>query len=165
MTKPVVYADPEINAVQEFHLKFGQLAPENITHLTRRKMLERVKFHFEEASEEFAKAAAAQDMALMADALVDAVYVLKGSAVMLGLTSVWSKLWNDVHEANMRKVPGATHRGNLVDVKKPPGWVGPQTLAILAEAGYRVEEFFPDGDVSNESRCLDDLIHLDRDNA
>ena len=158
-------SDPEINDVKEFHLKFGQLAPEEISHLTKRKMLERVRFHFEEASEEFGKAAAAQDMELLADALVDAVYVLKGTAVMLGLSGIWHILWNDVHGANMRKERGTTHRGNLVDVMKPPGWVGPQTAGILEEAGYNRATFFPstkpDGD---ESLCLDDLIHLDRDN-
>jgi len=161
---PTEDVDDEIYDVHHFHQRFGQLAPDEITHLTQRKLAERANFHLEEAVVEFRKAAASQDMALMADALVDAVYVLKGTAVMLGLTGIWRHLWNDVHEANMRKVPGTTHRGNKVDVMKPPGWVGPQTGAVLCMAGYDKAQFCNLLGEVDETKCLDDLVHLEKDN-
>jgi predicted HAD superfamily Cof-like phosphohydrolase len=156
--------DRECQDVREFHMKFGQLAPNEITHLTKRKLMERAKFHLEEAFEEFCKAAEAQDMAMMADALIDGVYVLKGTAVMLGLDRAWRALWDDVHSANMRKVPGATHRGAKVDVCKPPGWVGPQTEVVLALNGYNRAQFCNLFGEIDETRCLDDLVHLEKDN-
>ena len=75
------------------------------------------------------------DLPLVADALVDLVYVALGGALILGLP--WQQLWDDVHRANMAKVPGATHRvGHGFDAKKPPGWVPPKTLEILVAAGF-----------------------------
>lgn len=161
---PVAQLDHECLDVMNFHVKFGQLAPSEVTHLTKRKLMERAKFHFEEAYEEFCKAVEAQDMELMADALVDGVYVLKGTAVMLGLCPIWRALWDDVHGANMRKVPGTTHRGNKVDVMKPPGWVGPQTGAVLSMAGYDKARFCNLLGEVDETKCLDDLVHLEKDN-
>lgn len=151
-------ADTEFVDVMKFHVKFGQLATAFPRHLTQRKLGERINFMFEELKE-FAEAAGfrqdithdedsgrpniifaiddqnvPQDIALQADALVDLVYVAKGTAVMMGLP--WEELWDDVQGANMRKVRGMTHRGNLMDVSKPPGWVGPRTMEILQAAGY-----------------------------
>lgn len=162
----------ELADVLAFHKKFGQLAPSKITHLTLRKMEERIAFHQEEGVTELRRASEAQDMALMLDALVDAVYVIKGTAVMLGISpEMWDEAWSDVQRANMAKVRGMTQRGNLVDVCKPPGWVPPQTDAILEMNGYRPEEWFTsdngtdDPHSNDEVRIrkellLDDDVHL-----
>ena len=125
--------DYEYLDVKSFHIKFGQLASPEVRHLTRRKLLERASFMQEEL-DEFKLALETQDLPLLADALIDLVYVAKGTAVMMGLP--WAALWDDVQWANMAKVHGTTHRGNLVDVRKPPGWEGPKTLQILTKAGY-----------------------------
>lgn len=77
----------------------------------------------------------AQDIDEQADALIDLVYVAKGTAVMMGLP--WDMLWDDVQRANMSKEAGVGKRGHLVDCIKPPGWVPPQTHEILQLAGYR----------------------------
>src|SRR5574343_431048 len=146
--------DAECQDVATFQRKFGIIVSEKPTHVTRRKLGERLEFHLEEAVKEFQKAIAAQDMAALADSLVDAVYVIKGTAVMLGLAEAWTDLWNDVHRANMEKVPGATHRGHAVDVTKPPGWKGPETLRILYAHGYRRERFCRM--VIDETLCVDD---------
>ena len=134
--------------VADFNRKFSMLIGYRPQHLTKRKLIERVEFMREELRE-FAEAAglagdlhvlcegtASQDLAGMADALVDIVYVAKGTAVMMGLGEVWPEMWAEVQRANMAKERGVGKRGNLVDCIKPPGWVGPNHEAILARAGY-----------------------------
>lgn len=130
--------------VCEFNRKFGLMIHNRPTHLTTRKLNERIEFMREEL-QEFEDAAnglngfindqsLVQDMVEMADALVDLVYVAMGTAVMMGLP--WQQLWDDVHRANMSKVLGPTKRNHRVDLMKPEGWVEPKTLEILTQAGY-----------------------------
>ena len=71
-----------------------------------------------------------------------------GTANMMGLP--WQALWEDVHRANMAKVPGITKRGHLVDCVKPGGWVGPKTLEILEHHNYNKEV-----DSKEENHCDD----------
>lgn len=141
-------AASESNDVLEFMRKFGQTfkrgephddrslnaeIPFKPRHLTERKLRERHNFMAEELNE-FRDAALVQDLEGLADALVDLVYVAKGTANLMGLP--WEELWADVHRANMEKVRGIGSRGNLVDCIKPPGWNPPNTKAILEAAGY-----------------------------
>ena len=79
-----------------------------------------------------------------ADALCDAVYFIKGTAIMLGLP--WAQLWDDVQRANMTKVRGVGKRGHIVDLVKPPGWQGPRTYEILIAAGYNEDSVEPERD-------------------
>lgn len=149
----------EFDDVRAFHERFGLLHPVTPGHLTGRKLAERANFMLEELME-FAKAAGLttnvlyfadvicgrhrfefvpmddgdQNLDGQADALVDLVYVALGTAVQMGLP--WTKLWDDVHRANMTKVRGASDRAH-VDVVKPPGWQPPRTAEILDEAGYQ----------------------------
>lgn len=154
--------------VRDFQEKFGHLSHYKPTKLTKRKLLERIKFMQEEL-DEFTRGCGitrmhgaltpedvyyddggVQDFAEQADALVDLVYVALGSAVMLGLP--WQELWDDVQRANMAKERGISHRGNLVDCIKPPGWVPPKTEEILVQAGYNKESEY----------LADDIIHLEQ---
>lgn len=148
--------DKELADVHRFHSKFSLIRNKRPSHLTRRKLVERIDCLSEELLE-FREAVEHQSLPDQADALVDLVYFAKGTAVMLGLP--WSRLWDDVQDANMRKVPGRTKRGHRVDVTKPQGWVGPQTMGILYEAGYAREEWClddrPNSPIS-EARCHDD---------
>lgn len=152
------YGRNEFVDVQRFQTKFGHLVSHEPTHLTKRKLLERIQFLQEELDEfvlgcgfEFSgidengdnqdglyNNGKEQDMGLMADALIDLVYVAKGTAVMMGLP--WDELWDDVQRANMAKVRGISHRGNLVDCVKPEGWVPPRTKDILYLAGYQLDK-------------------------
>ncbi len=131
----------EYHDVIEFRRKFGHPVSEKIVHLTKRRLLQRTNAMLAEL-EEFATAGGmtlsggkfmscnqSQDLAGQADALVDLVYFALGTAIMLGIP--WFELWDDVHAANMRKVPGPTG-----DVIKPPGWIGPKTQEILERHGY-----------------------------
>lgn len=119
--------------VKKFYEKFRLYTGGSPRFLSANKAKERIEFLREEL-QEFEQAVAERDIAGQADALVDLVYVVLGTAVSMGLP--WQELWDDVHGANMRKVLGQTHRGHAVDVTKPEGWVGPQTTRILMDAGY-----------------------------
>lgn len=144
--------DAEYLDVRAFQQKFGQLVGERPRFLTERKAVERIKFMGEELNE-FVKGMNEKNILEMADALVDLVYVAKGTAVMMGLP--WRALWNDVHDANMSKVPGKTHRGDLVDVCKPAGWAEPVTGDILDAYGF-----------DDSAYCMagaDDEVHLIKD--
>lgn len=150
------HVDRESRDVREFQKKFGHITNDTPTHLTRRKLMERIQCMQEELNE-FTEAVADQDLAAQADALVDLVYFAKGTANMLGLP--WDALWADVHDANMAKVAGVGPRGHKVDCIKPVDWVGPQTLEILEDAGYVRTNFtsiYPWDDKINEERCCDD---------
>jgi predicted HAD superfamily Cof-like phosphohydrolase len=120
----------EMEDVRAFYEKFKQPMAKTPTQklVTERRVQERINFMQEEL-DEFKRDYERGDLAGMADALIDLVYVVKGTAIEMGLP--WEELWLDVQRANMAKVIGTTHRGIKIDVTKPPGWVGPQTEAIL----------------------------------
>lgn len=87
-----------------------------------------------EELEEFEDAYEDGDQAEMADALVDLVYVVLGTAHVLGYP--WEAVWQEVHQANMRKqrAPSSgegSRYGNGYDVIKPAGWVAPNVAAVL----------------------------------
>lgn len=128
-----VEEDREFLMVRKFYRKFGFLESATPTHLTRRKLADRIQMMNEELFE-FTRAALAQDMEGMFDALLDLVVFAKGTASMMGLP--WRAGFDDVHRANMAKVRGPTKRGQRDDITKPPGWVGPRTAEILKAAGY-----------------------------
>lgn len=170
--------DNELEDVRAFQQKFGQLCHATPGHLTKRKLKERVEFLLEELRE-FADAAGLiilgadgsaelsvelnefdhdQELPLQADALVDLVYVAKGTAVMLGLP--WGELWDDVQRANLAKERGVGPRGHLVDCVKPPGWEPPKTELILAQAGYTAADWtHPETGLIDEEVCRDDAVH------
>jgi hypothetical protein len=67
-------------------------------------------------------------IAEITDALIDLVYFALGAAVMMGIP--WDQCWDIVQEANMQKElvgnPSESKRHNVLDVKKPVGWVDPR---------------------------------------
>jgi hypothetical protein len=134
MGEPIRAEEPEYLDVRKFHLKFNQVAGFRPQFISTRLAEERFKFMQEELREWWELGVMKGNLAEIADGLIDLVYVAKGTAVMYGLP--WRELWDDVHGANMRKVPKITHRGTAHDVGKPEGWVGPQTWSILNAAGF-----------------------------
>lgn len=178
--------DFEFLDVKAFHQKFKQLNGDTPQHLTRRKMAERANFLLEELME-FAAASGLklqhqgfdedlkfivdeedhdQNMELQADALIDLVYVAKGTAVMMGLP--WKALWDDVQRANMAKALGETPRSKanpgqfLMDVGKPKGWIPPHTESILELAGYDRSDFTFNGEVDDQF-CVDDAVYCKKE--
>lgn len=122
-----VFGDKELKDVQDFQDMIGCPRAE-IPHLDDgllKKRLEFVKEELEELEESYVNL----DLAGVADALIDLVYVIKGTALSLGLP--WEELWNDVHRANMTKIPlGETHRAKY-DAAKPDDFVPPRTHDII----------------------------------
>lgn len=125
----------EVEDVRDFMEKFGLPRAEAKIPLGKDDLHDRMILVAEEYHE-LLVAVAADDVAAIADALVDLVYVTVGTAVAMGLP--WEALWADVHRANMAKVPGANQRGLRRDVTKPPGWEPPRTAAILRAHGFEV---------------------------
>lgn len=123
--------------VGNFHEKFGL---RSVTHngpnpdMPELGLVEfRIAFLTEELKE-FTDAYDEENMAGMADALIDLVYVAMGTAHLMGLP--WQELWDEVQQANMAKVRAAADgsnslRGSPFDVVKPPGWEPPDIAGIL----------------------------------
>lgn len=133
--------------VGDFHVKFNLPAVEGYwlakpTGLENDEALMAFRTKFlDEELDEFKKGRDEGDVAQMADALIDLVYVALGTAHFLGLP--WDSLWEDVQRANMTKVRAAadgsdSKRGSAFDVVKPPGWQGPNTNSILRDYGFEV---------------------------
>jgi len=96
------------------------------------RLEERKVYLFEEVRE-LTAAIADGDMIEVADALVDLVYIIKGTAASLGMN--WPALWQTVHASNMAKVRADTvdesKRGIIGDVYKPNGWTPPDIATAL----------------------------------
>lgn len=115
--------------VREFQLKFW---PEYVVDRPSWRHLPAVLAayrHVLEEVDELGRALEARDLEGALDAVVDAVYVLCGLAVRLGLPL--DEAWERVHRANLAKARGAGPRG-AIDVVKPPGWE-PPVLRDLVE--------------------------------
>lgn len=124
--------DRETAAVQDFRDKFGMTAKQ----LVRPGLLPGPDFelrrkYLHEELEEFEAAYWDADVVKMFDALLDLTYIVKGTACLMGITSIqWALGFDVVHNANMQKqrVPSASHskRGDPLDVIKPEGWEPPE---------------------------------------
>lgn len=94
----------------------------------------RISFLFEEIRE-LIEGQGERNLAKVADSIVDAVYVLLGTAHYMGLP--FDTLWEAVHRANMTKRPwreGDPIKPRNVqglEIVKPEGWVGPNIQRIL----------------------------------
>lgn len=75
--------------------------------------------------------ASPENITEVADALVDSVYVLLGTAVALDLP--WQELWDEVHRSNMAKVhsDGSIKRREDGKILKPEGWKPPDLHTII----------------------------------
>lgn len=118
--------------VQDFHKKFKVPVNKTPTQLPRKVMEFRTKF-MEEEYEELLDAYRRRDLAGQFDALIDLVYVILGTADMMGLK--FDKGWDLVHQANMKKVRAKSakqsKRGHSYDVVKPEGWEAPDLTKLV----------------------------------
>lgn len=127
--------------VMLFHIKYDHSTPvgPNDNFDDQALMGFREKFLAEEL-DEFREGLEEHDMAKVADALVDLVYVAMGTAYLLGLP--WQHLWNAVQRANMEKVRATSasqsKRDSASDVIKPEGWQPPNIAGILHTHGWDV---------------------------
>ena len=118
--------------VADFHTEIlGVEEPEIPTFNQPDWIIERTRFMMEEL-QEFTSAAMQRDMVEAADGLADLVYVALGTAWMMGLP--FEKIFDHVHNCNMKKQRGIGPRGNVIDAIKPPGWQPPnQGIAKILE--------------------------------
>lgn len=122
--------------VGEFHAKFGL----PITRRDRPAAFpapEVVKYRFQFMQEElteFAEGCTENDLAKVADALADLVYVALGTAHYFGIP--FEEVWQAVQQANMRKIrtlePNLEHKRGMVEViRKPIDWEPPRITLLL----------------------------------
>jgi predicted HAD superfamily Cof-like phosphohydrolase len=115
--------------VHLFHRKMDLLHPKIPQLLSTGLMVQRENF-IQEELDELMVAFYGDNLAAVADALVDLVYVVMGTAVMMGLP--WQAIWDAVQYANIRKERDYSrdtehHKG----VVKPPGWTPPDIDGVL----------------------------------
>lgn len=76
-----------------------------------------------------------KDLEHALDGLVDLLYVLKGTVIMMGLDNIFDEAWQRVQDANMAKVrakhDSESKRGSSIDVIKPAGWTAPSFADLL----------------------------------
>lgn len=130
--------------VGDFHRRFGLDSVSDTTPAGPRVVdtpLLNFRLRFlEEELRELNEAAERGDHVKMFDALIDLVYVAKGTAHLFGYP--WQEGWDEVQRANMTKeratrVEDST-RGSTFDVIKPPGWTPPRIDLVLRRLGWHV---------------------------
>ena len=99
--------DTNFNDVGRFHWKFGLPVAMSRAGDTKPTSLPYDAYQFrsmfmQEELDEYCEAYGEGDLAKMADALVDLVYVALGTAHMHNFD--WQPLWNEVQRANMSKL-------------------------------------------------------------
>jgi len=124
--------DIMLKDVRDFHKKFKLKALKKPGFRQEDLMEFRIKFITEEF-EEFKNGYDADNLEVCFDALIDMVYVILGTAHLMGLP--WEDGWDEVQRANMDKVRATKtmfdKRNSDYDVIKPEGWVPPNLKEIL----------------------------------
>jgi hypothetical protein len=117
--------DPEVLDVYAFHEQLRLMRHTVPGLLPRRWQVERHR-HLAEEVQELYHALENGDLVAAFDALLDIVWLAKGTGVMMGLP--WAEGWSALVRANAARERGP---GTKL-VVKPPGWVGPE--AALRDA-------------------------------
>lgn len=121
-----------IGNVAEFHEKFGLPMGTDDQLMNNPEAQDfRVKF-LQEELDELKEALAEGNKTKAFDALLDLAYVACGTALFAGINPAqWHAGMHAVHSCNMAKVRVAkaedSKHGSAFDVKKPEGWVGPES--------------------------------------
>jgi predicted HAD superfamily Cof-like phosphohydrolase len=126
----------QMQMVKEFHEKFGHEIDGFKSSISKKEdclsMFARVRFMLSELSE-FTEAAQQNDLAGMYDALIDLLYFIFGTAVVLGVDL--EPGFAAVHEANMQKSKAKDAGGKTI---KPDGWREADLKGILREQGFNI---------------------------
>ena len=129
-----------IDDVVAFHRRFSLLLAARPTLLSAQAWQLRSTLLQEELAE-LEQAYQQADPVKIADGLLDAIFVLVGTAVSSGLDL--GAMWPAVVEANMAK----TEADESGKPTKPDGWVGPEAwIAEIIQAGTVRWEDKPEGD-------------------
>ena len=96
-----------INKVKEFHRVFGLEFHEKPTVLISDRIIELRHRLMQEENDEYLEAAKAHDLALIADALGDKLYILCGTIIAHGLQHKIQEVFEEIHRSNMSKLDEA----------------------------------------------------------
>lgn len=122
-------ADSEIKDIEAFQERFDLREPATLDWLKSRICF------LEEELNELKEAADNKDPVAVFDALLDLVYVAKGTAAIADLP--WAAGWAEVHRSNMDKIPGGRSHRLSKDMIKPEGWVGPRLEHLANHWGIK----------------------------
>lgn len=93
-----------INKVKEFHEVFGLEFHEQPTVNVSDRIIELRHRLMQEENDEYLEAAKARDLALVADALGDKLYILCGTIIAHGLQHKIVEVFEEIHRSNMSKL-------------------------------------------------------------
>jgi predicted HAD superfamily Cof-like phosphohydrolase len=116
-----------VEDVLAFHRKFACYVGD-YPHLPRRSIVDLRLRLIREEYRELLKAIRLGDLAGIADAIADLVYVIIGTAIAFGIDI--RPIWQAVQQSNMAKTGGGT-RGDG-KILKPPGWRAPDVAGLVA---------------------------------
>lgn len=123
-----------VEMIQRFSIEFGVPVCETPGWPPTEVVAERLAMIREEWGE-LTRAVDAHDLVAVADALADLLYVVAGTAPVLGINM--QPILAEVHRANMSKTPGTVPHAKGV---KGPGYRPPQVRKALAAQGWRPKE-------------------------
>lgn len=128
--------------VRAFHEGSEQVVNDVPTWPSAETMRLRFNLIHEELAE-LAEAVTAGDMVEVADAIADAIYVLIGTAVSMGIPL--QAVWAEVHRSNMAKVAGGVVRNAAGKVTKPEGWTPPDIATLVGQVEPPSPEVMAEG--------------------
>jgi predicted HAD superfamily Cof-like phosphohydrolase len=133
----------DFEAVGEFNFKFKLPVTDETTvpgMISDETFLYRLQ-HLHEELQELCKAHRGRDLAGIADALADLVYVALGTAHFYHLP--FDAVFAEVQRANMEKERATSakdersKRASAFDIVKPVGWMPPDLKKVLQKAGIK----------------------------
>lgn len=116
-----------VEDVLAFHRKFACYVGD-CPHLPQRSIVDLRLRLIREEYRELLKAIRLGDLAGIADAIADLVYVIIGTAIAFGIDI--RPIWQAVQQANMAKTGGGTRQDGKI--LKPPGWRAPDVAGLVA---------------------------------
>lgn len=127
-----IHLEDMLQDVVDFHVKHGI----NYVGPVRNLPPELAKFRDLRQQEEQQEYLDATTMEEKLDALVDAAYILFGTAHLHGITpKIFYEAWRRVHAANMRKERASVNNpgkyGDSNDIVKSPEWVEPDLKDLV----------------------------------
>lgn len=93
-----------INKVKEFHEIFGLEYHERPVAKIDKKIIELRHRLMQEENDEYLEAATQGNLALIADALGDKLYILCGTIIAHGLQHKIMEVFNEIHRSNLSKL-------------------------------------------------------------
>ena len=94
----------QLNAVKDFHNKFGLSYNYSPTVELKKKIIELRYNLMKEENEEYIEAARNNDITEVADALGDMLYILCGTIIEHGMSDIIEDIFDEIQKSNMSKL-------------------------------------------------------------